>query len=234
MLLPYSFGEESLIKPKLSQPLSGPISLPFGLQPSGLDTSSIRAKKSKSKIMSIPYLETNLHKILARKFAEGNNASSSSLNSEELSFNKAKLLTKAYYRLLRSDSDAVLQYCQSSSDETNASFGTRHSTRGYSSLANIQSPDVVRSSHNNNIIRHKSSHPQSTTGCMVKQSERLKWKSLISASNEELSQIVSGLSNTGQALNEYLVDLLLEKDGLLNKQDEMLEKISELADELLE
>ena len=234
MLLPYSFGEESLIKPKLSQPLSGPISLPFGLQPSGLDTSSIRAKKSKSKIMSIPYLETNLHKILARKFAEGNNASSSSLNSEELSFNKAKLLTKAYYRLLRSDSDAVLQCCQSSSDETNASFGTRHSTRGYSSLANIQSPDEVPSSHNNNIIRHKSSHPQSTTGCMVKQSERLKWKSLISASNEELSQIVSGLSNTGQALNEYLVDLLLEKDGLLNKQDEMLEKISELADELLE
>ena len=229
MLLPYSFGEESLIKPKLSQPLSGPISLPFGLQPSGLDTSSIRAKKSKSKIMSIPYLETNLHKILARKFAEGN-ASSSSLNSEELSFNKAKLLTKAYYRLLRSDSDAVLQYCQSSSDETNASFGTRHPTRGYSSLANIQSPDEVSS----NIMKHKNSYPQSTTGCMVKQSERLKWKSLISASNEELSQIVSGLSNTGQALNEYLVDLLLEKDGLLNKQDEMLEKISELADELLE
>ena len=233
MLLPYSFGEESLIKPKLSQPLSGPISLPFGLQPSGLDTSSIRAKKSKSKIMSIPYLETNLHKILARKFAEGN-ASSSSLNSEELSFNKAKLLTKAYYRLLRSDSDAVLQYCQSSSDETNASSGTRHPTRGYSSLANIQSPDEVSSSNNNNIMKHKNSHPQSTTGCMVKQSERLKWKSLISASNEELSQIVSGLSNTGQALNEYLVDLLLEKDGLLNKQDEMLEKISELADELLE
>ena len=40
---------------------------------------------------TIPSLETNLHKILARKF----------LDSEEVSFKKAKLLTKAYYQLLR-------------------------------------------------------------------------------------------------------------------------------------
>ena len=39
----------------------------------------------------LPSLETNLHKILARKIAD----------SEEVSFRKAKLLTKAYYKLLR-------------------------------------------------------------------------------------------------------------------------------------
>ena len=43
---------------------------------------------------TIPSLETNLHKILARKF----------LDSEEVSFKKAKLLTKAYYQLLRTNS----------------------------------------------------------------------------------------------------------------------------------
>ena len=42
---------------------------------------------------TIPSLETNLHKILARKF----------LDSEEVSFKKAKLLTKAYYQLLRTN-----------------------------------------------------------------------------------------------------------------------------------
>ena len=46
---------------------------------------------------SIPSLETNLHKILARKF----------LDSEEVSFRKAKLLTKAYYQLLRANSTDV-------------------------------------------------------------------------------------------------------------------------------
>ena len=46
---------------------------------------------------SIPSLETNLHKILARKF----------LDSEEVSFRKAKLLTKAYYQLLRTNSTDV-------------------------------------------------------------------------------------------------------------------------------
>ena len=46
---------------------------------------------------SIPSLETNLHKILARKF----------LDSEEVSFRKAKLLTKAYYQLLRANTTDV-------------------------------------------------------------------------------------------------------------------------------
>ena len=46
---------------------------------------------------SLASLETNLHKILARKF----------LDSEEVSFRKAKLLTKAYYQLLRTNSTDV-------------------------------------------------------------------------------------------------------------------------------
>ncbi len=54
-------------------------------------TPSWRTSRQSTQLRS---LETNLHKILARKIAD----------SEEVSFRKAKLLTKAYYRLLRSDS----------------------------------------------------------------------------------------------------------------------------------
>ena len=149
-----------------------------------------------------------------------------------MSFEKAKLLTKAYYRLLRSDSDAVLNYCQSSEHAESGPSKSKPLNRTYSSLATIAPP--TNSFSHNQSVKHKSSHPQSTTGSIVKPSDRLKWNALISSKNEELAQIVSGLSNTAQALNEYLVDMLLEKDGLLNKQDEMLEKISELADELLD
>ena len=47
---------------------------------------------------SLPSLETNLHKILARKIQD----------SEEVSFRKAKLLTKAYYMLLRESSTPIM------------------------------------------------------------------------------------------------------------------------------
>ncbi len=36
-----------------------------------------------------------------------------------------------------------------------------------------------------------------------------------------------------RALNDYLVDLLQERDDLLGQQDDMLEEISELTDSLL-
>lgn len=212
-----------------SKSYSGPKSLPYGSQHNERDILPNKTQIYKNKITSIPCLETNLHKILARKFAESNPSTSSNL--EELSFKKAKLLTKAYYRLLRSDSDAVLQYYQSSGGLNN-SVRPKHLARTYSSLATIA--PTLSPTLSNSGMKHKSSHPQSTTGSMVKPSDRLKWKALISAGNEELNRIVSGLSNTAQALNGYLVDMLLEKDGLLNKQDEMLEKISELADELLD
>jgi hypothetical protein len=45
--------------------------------------------------------------------------------------------------------------------------------------------------------------------------------------------MVGGLENSAKVLNDYLVDLLLEKDDLLQDQDEMLEEISEIADLLL-
>ena len=214
--------------PIASKSFSGPKSLPFGLQPSANKTPLHKNQAIQNKIKSIPCLETNLHKILARKFAESNLSTSS--NFEELSFEKAKLLTKAYYRLLRSDSDAVLNYCQSSEQTETESSKPKQLNRTYSSLATIAPPENSFSQS----LKHKSSHPQSTTGSIVKPSDRLKWNALISSKNEELAQMVSGLSNTAQALNEYLVDMLLEKDGLLNKQDEMLERISELADELLD
>ena len=214
-----------------SKPFSGPKSLPFGLQPKINNNSpSYKCQANQNRIKSIPCLETNLHKILARKFAETNPSTSS--NFEKLSFEKAKLLTKAYYRLLRSDSDAVLHYCQSSDQKDLQNSKLKHLNRTYSSLATVATS--TNSFHQSHPTKHKSSHPQSTTGSIVKPSDRLKWNSLISSGNEELTQIVSGLGNTAAALNEYLVDMLLEKDELLNKQDLMLEKISELADELLD
>ena len=45
--------------------------------------------------------------------------------------------------------------------------------------------------------------------------------------------MVAGLNNTVKALNDYLVELLQERDVLLSQQDEMLENISELTDNLL-
>ena len=69
-------------KPKVSAPMS----LNYVSYPR--PRSSVLTRKT------IPSLETNLHKILARKF----------LDSEEVSFKKAKLLTKAYYKLLRTNS----------------------------------------------------------------------------------------------------------------------------------
>ena len=78
--------------PKRSSP-AAPISL-------NISSSTASSQKISSTMMSrksIPSLETNLHKILARKF----------LDSEEVSFRKAKLLTKAYYQLLRANTTDV-------------------------------------------------------------------------------------------------------------------------------
>ena len=63
--------------------------------------------------------------------------------------------------------------------------------------------------------------------------DRLSWPALLRADNKELSRMVTGLNNTVKALNDYLVELLQERDVLHNQQDEMLENISELTDHLL-
>lgn len=126
-------------------------------------------------------LETNLHKILARKF----------LHSEEVSFKKAKLLTKAYYRLLRKRTHPQIEF---------APF------------------QETSSSHSRPLIID----------------ERLSWSALVAADTKELSRMVAGLTNTAKALNDYLMELLQERDGLQSQQDDMLEHISELTDTLLE
>ena len=68
---------------------------------------------------------------------------------------------------------------------------------------------------------------------MVLLDDRLSWPALLRADNKELARMVVGLNNTVKALNDYLMELLQERDVLNSQQDEMLEHISELTDCLL-
>lgn len=63
--------------------------------------------------------------------------------------------------------------------------------------------------------------------------DRLSWPALLRADNKELARMVAGLNNTVKALNDYLMELLQERDVLHSQQDDMLEHISELTDNLL-
>ena len=63
--------------------------------------------------------------------------------------------------------------------------------------------------------------------------DRLAWPALLRSDCPDLKRMVTGLSNSVKALSDYLMELLQERDTLLNKQDEMLENISELTDTLL-
>ena len=63
--------------------------------------------------------------------------------------------------------------------------------------------------------------------------DRLSWPALLRADNKELARMVAGLNNTVKALNDYLMELLQDRDVLHSQQDEMLENISELTDSLL-
>ena len=153
---------------------SGPISLGSNVGESSPE---------KQRQSSLPSLETNLHKILARKIAD----------SEEVSFRKAKLLTKAYYKLLRESATPIID------------------------------PQVQ-------VIRKRREEEEFTL--KIGQG-RLSWQMLLSKDNAELKRTVGGLSNTVKALNDFLMDMLVERDSLLMKQDEMLEQISELTDNLL-
>ncbi len=91
---------------------------------------------------------------------------------------------------------------------------------------------------------------------------RLSWQELLRQDPAELRRIVAGVGNTVsevplsakgrraatfnsplpppprrllqvRALNDYLVELLQERDDLLGQQDDMLEEISELTDSFL-
>lgn len=150
--------------------------------PMSLGSNYSTSTNSQSVRTSLPSLETNLHKILARKIQD----------SEEISFRKAKLLTKAYYKLLRESATPIVD------------------------------PQIQVLMHRGNVKEGK----RIGEG-------RLDWQTLLGTDLQELRRIVKGLENTVKALNDYLMELLLERDELLGKQDEMLEEISELTDNLL-
>ena len=78
---------------------SGPMSLQSTHSHTAAATTVVHAAAAPQALttQTLPSLETNLHKILARKIQD----------SEEMTFRKAKLLTKAYYRLLRRESAAA-------------------------------------------------------------------------------------------------------------------------------
>ncbi|XP_040574076.1 uncharacterized protein [Lepeophtheirus salmonis] len=137
-------------------------------------------------ISSLPLLETNLHKILARKIHD----------FEDISFQKTKLLTKAYYQLLRdlNENDNVPKNLIPSSLPTT----------GNPAAKKTLSHDI-----------------------------RIPWQTLIGSDSKELKRIVNGLTNSAQALNEYLMELLIERDDLTAKQDSMLGEIGEMTDDLL-
>eukprot|EP00096_Caligus_rogercresseyi_P002239 TRINITY_DN14316_c0_g1_i1.p1 TRINITY_DN14316_c0_g1~~TRINITY_DN14316_c0_g1_i1.p1 ORF type:complete len:270 (+),score=80.92 TRINITY_DN14316_c0_g1_i1:192-1001(+) len=138
-------------------------------------------------ISSCPLIETNLHKILARKIHD----------CEEMSFSKTKLLTKAYYQLLRD-------------------------LNGNENVPSRLLPSLHEPNPGTPL-------PKKSLSTDI----RIPWQTLISSDSNELKRIVNGLSNSAQALNEYLMELLIEREDLTAKQDSMLEEIGELTDDLV-
>jgi len=230
----------------------GPASLPTA------ETAEATVRKKSSAAVaaavsaaSLASLETNLHKILARKFADEMSKTDSSWEQsgkkvEELSFKKAKLLTKAYYRLLRGANDdsqqldhrqldteavgpASLQVGLSKKSSVGTSAFTSSSPAAAAGKAGAGARGVKKSSASAIILRNSVVYHKNREDF-----DRKRWQALINADVEELRKMVEGLGNTAQALNEYLVNLLVERDDLLSKQDDMLEEISELADTLLQ
>ena len=95
---------------------------------------------------------------------------------------------------------------------TTVSIGQKRSNQHHSQLVHVTSTSSKR---------------------IVLSDDRLSWPALLRADNKELGRMVAGLNNTVKALNDYLMELLQERDVLHSQQDEMLEHISELTDSLL-
>lgn len=95
---------------------------------------------------------------------------------------------------------------------TTVSIGQKRSNQHHSQLVQVTSTSSKR---------------------IVLSDDRLSWPALLRADNKELGRMVAGLNNTVKALNDYLMELLQERDVLHSQQDEMLEHISELTDSLL-
>ena len=90
------------------------------------------------------------------------------------------------------------------------------------------SAPVQVSLHKRSLLRSQSSRRM-----IQPKDDRLSWPALLRADNKELGRMVAGLQNTVKALNDYLMELLQERDLLHSQQDDMLEHISELTDNLL-
>jgi len=220
-------------------PRRGPTSLP--VQSTDFTTSARSSSLSKQSAplstQSLARLETNLHKILARKFADemsktnqmeaNGKQGDSSASAEQVSFKKAKLLTKAYYRLLRNSEKSAGSFTSPSStadavtDDQYTSLQP-HSAAVHQAKARTRSQAQVvgRQGPGSNFGQKD----PDLTG---------RWQALVNADTCELKKMVEGLSDTSQTLNKYLVHSLIERDELLAEQAYMLEEISELADTLL-
>ncbi len=64
--------------------------------------------------------------------------------------------------------------------------------------------------------------------------KRLSWHKLIRTECVELRRFSVGLGNAVAALGDYLADLLQERDSLKSDQDAMLDRISDITDEMLQ
>ena len=140
-------------------------------------------------------LDTNLHKILARRLAGG----------QPVSYDSCKLLTKAYYKLLRDP--AVSQVGLVSA--------------GQGELFTHNTTDTI--------------NWQSLVGADKEQVKLIRQKNIFSIKHWlfKLEKIVAGYTGLARSLNDQLMQELMTKDELLAKQDMMLDTISEMTDNLL-
>lgn len=161
----------------------GPMSLGSALSSQQRSPGSTLGRRR--QVAHLPSLETNLHKILARKIQD----------SEEVSFRKSKLLTMAYYKLLRESPKPLVD-------------------------PKVQVQQMMQPK--------SGSKPVKPIGV-----GNISLRSLVRTDAAELRRIVRGLGNTARALNDYLMELLVERDELRGRQDDMLEEISELTDKML-
>ena len=117
-------------------------------------------------------------------------------------------------------------YCKDNCRDTFQSLSYTFAGAGAATVSVGQKRSIQPHSGGGGLLRSYSKR-------MVLLDDRLSWPALLRADNKELARMVVGLNNTVKALNDYLMELLQERDVLNNQQDEMLEHISELTDCLL-
>ena len=142
-------------------------------------------------------LDTNLHKILARRLAGG----------QPVSYDSCKLLTKAYYKLLRDPASCQLSGSAVPRDQLYTHNCTDTSILSWQTLV-------------------KTDMQQVTAGLLQVLCSLL-------TVLFQLKNIVAGYTGLARSLNDQLMSELMAKDELLAEQDRMLDTISEMTDNLL-